>query len=231
MHVELVEIFRCVAPHRDSWLVAAADRTEGRTIIDGTLGCPVCHAEYAIENGVVRFDVSSSPGRESRQSRPRESAPIGADELHDDDQNEALRLAAMLGASEATMTIALLGVSLRLAVAVQSIASVRCIVVDPPDERDALDALQRADSQLAIVRATGVLPVAQGALHGVYANRRDVSVYVHALRRDGRLVAPANAPMPAGITELAHDERHWVGERSAETSAAPASLVQLRRRR
>ena len=59
MHVELVETFRCMAPHRDSWLVAAADRTESRVILDGTLGCPVCHAEYVIRGGIAYFGASA----------------------------------------------------------------------------------------------------------------------------------------------------------------------------
>ena len=42
----------------------------------------------------------------------------------------------------------------------------------------------------------------------------------------GRLVAPADAPVPNGVTELARDERQWVAERDA----VPA-LAELRRAR
>jgi hypothetical protein len=231
MHVELVEIFRCIASHRDSWLVAAADRTEGRVILDGTLGCPVCHAEYAIRAGVAWFDAPASAEQSSRESRQRAKARLAEQPSGDDDPDAALRLAALLGASDTTMTVALVGVSLPLATAIQSIVPVRCIVVDTPDEHDALDVLRRAESRLAIVRANGTLPVADGSLHGVYAGRVNAVAYARALRVGGRLVASADAPVPTGITELARDEMHWVGERSAETNAAPASLVQLRRRR
>jgi hypothetical protein len=44
----------------------------------------------------------------------------------------------------------------------------------------------------------------------------------------GRVVAPAEVPLPDGVRELARDGRHWVGERQAVP--APA-LVQLGRQR
>ena len=48
MHSEMVDTLRCLSVHEESWLVAAADETEGRHIMRGLLGCPVCHARYPI---------------------------------------------------------------------------------------------------------------------------------------------------------------------------------------
>ena len=53
MFVELVDLLRCPRPHEDTWLVAAAEAMSGRHIVRGTLGCPVCEAEYPIRDGVV----------------------------------------------------------------------------------------------------------------------------------------------------------------------------------
>ena len=42
-------------------------------------------------------------------------------------------------------------------------------------------------------------------------------------RVGGRLVAPAGAPLPEGVRELARDDAVWVGEREALPSA-PVTL-------
>jgi len=45
MFSELVDVLRCPRPHEESWLVLAAHRLDGRDIMAGVLGCPVCHAD------------------------------------------------------------------------------------------------------------------------------------------------------------------------------------------
>lgn len=55
MFTELVDRLRCPRPHADAWLVAAVDATHGRRIVRGTLGCPICDAEYPILEGVAQF--------------------------------------------------------------------------------------------------------------------------------------------------------------------------------
>ena len=40
-----------------------------------------------------------------------------------------------------------------------------------------------------------------------------VATAVPLLKLGGRLIAPASIAVPAGIRELARDERHWVGEK------------------
>ncbi|HYW33320.1 MAG TPA: hypothetical protein VE869_17590, partial [Gemmatimonas sp.] len=57
MHVELADLFRCPGDHEDTWLVLAADRTEARVVLDGTLGCPVCGTEYVIRDGTTHFGL------------------------------------------------------------------------------------------------------------------------------------------------------------------------------
>ena len=216
MHVELTDLFRCPVPHRDSWLVAAADRTEARVILDGVLGCPECGAEYPIRGGVARFDARTSQH---------------GDYAANSDPEFAFRIAALLGATDGSVTIALVGTTTGLARAIGSVVPVRCIVVDAADEDFAVSALRIDGAPLAIIRGNGTLPVARGVLGGVYAGSGDPAVYTAALRAGGRLVAPVACTVPAGITELARDGSHWVGERAGDTSTAPASLVELRRRR
>src|SRR5688572_15451966 len=100
MHVELTDLFRCPVPHRESWLVAAAHRTESRVILDGVLGCPECGAEYVIRDGVARFDERPSQGEGS---------------VGDIDPELPYRIAALLNATDGSATLALIGASPRLA--------------------------------------------------------------------------------------------------------------------
>src|SRR5690242_21064587 len=90
MFIELVDALRCPVPHEESWLVASATRMEARHIVDGLLGCPVCHAEYPIRNGVADF--------RREPTLPLEAAP---DPFLRGDATTAMRLAAFLGLSDA----------------------------------------------------------------------------------------------------------------------------------
>lgn len=55
MFIELTDHLRCPAEHDESFLVLIPDRTEGRAVAEGLLGCPICHREYRIAAGVVQF--------------------------------------------------------------------------------------------------------------------------------------------------------------------------------
>lgn len=185
---------------------------------DGTLGCPVCAAEYAIRDGVTYFAEPDSAREESAGLIP----------------DDALRLAALLNVSEASGTVALVGADVAVAHALQGVVPMRCVIVDPPAPAGTRWT-RSARAPLAVLECDGILPVPHGSLDGIFvqhAGARGLSVAVAALRPKGRLVASANAPFPAGVVELARDARHWVAERSADADAAgSALLVQLRRRR
>jgi uncharacterized protein YbaR (Trm112 family) len=61
--IELTDQLRCPADHPESFLVLIPDEMERRRVVRGTLGCPVCHAEYRIEAGVADFQGSAPPRR------------------------------------------------------------------------------------------------------------------------------------------------------------------------
>ena len=61
MFVELIEALRCPRDHAESPLVVTASRTDARHIMDGWLGCPVCHAEFQIRNGEALFTTDAMP--------------------------------------------------------------------------------------------------------------------------------------------------------------------------
>jgi uncharacterized protein YbaR (Trm112 family) len=215
MFVELVDLLRCPRPHEDTWLVAASEATAGRHIVRGTLGCPVCEAEYPIRDGVVLFDADAAAA----------NAPADAPLPHWDDGEraaEAMRLAALLDLSTSGGTVVLGGTWQLCADALLDLADVRVLLVDPPRAPDMRE-------EVSAVRGA-VLPIAPNAVRGIALDDRTatpdrVTAAAHALRPRGRLVAPVAAALPDSVTELARDARHWVAEREP----APPKLVPLAR--
>jgi uncharacterized protein YbaR (Trm112 family) len=212
MHVELIDTLRCPRPHADGWLVAAATRTVGRHIVEGTLGCPICEAEFPVRGGVVRFD-----GRES----PRDSVATPAQVTSD----EALRLAALLDLTDPGGTVLLAGEWDAVAGPLVDLIPINVLLLDSAHagshDREEISAL-----------VGGGVPVARGSMRGIGLDDAAVAngllePAVRALRTRGRLVAPASAPTPAEVRELARDARHWVAER-LPVEGAPVRLARAR---
>lgn len=201
MHVELIDRLRCIAAHEDSWLVAAVTETVDRSIIAGVLGCPVCGAEYPVTDGEVWYSSS-------RATAAAENADLAARTDADDET----RLAALIGVDERGGLYALQGAEGRFAGALEQVESVQLILIDPP-----VGALAPA-----IIRGAGErIPLATGSLRGIAlesAAEVMLEAAARALAPRGRLVAPADAPVPAGITVLVRDTRQWVGEAGARSS-------------
>ena len=214
MFVELVDLLRCPHAHEDSWLVAAADETADRHIVHGSLGCPVCRAEYPIRDGVVHFDADAACATDADAPLPH---------LDDGERAaEAMRLAALLDLSSAGGTVLLGGAWQGCADAVLALADVRVLLLDPPR-------VPELRPEVSAVRGAP-MPVAAGGVRGVALDERTadperVAAAARAVRPGGRLVAPVAAAVPDGVTELARDGRHWVAERAA----APPKLVPLAR--
>jgi hypothetical protein len=83
----------------------------------------------------------------------------------------------------------------------------------------------------SVVRGTAdLMPFASGSLMGIAVDRASGPLAQAAARTlisHGRLVAPADTPVPAAIAVVARDDRHWVGERLA--SPVISALVNPRR--
>lgn len=191
MFVELIDRLRCPNEHEDTWLVAAASRTGNRRLIDATLGCPVCDAEFAVRDGAVVFG----------ESAPGASMPAGEDEV--------MRAAALLHVQERGLYVLEAGWG-SLAAALLALMSAEYLLVDPPTATV-------ADEGAGVLVGVGDRwPLAAASLQGIALERATparVADAVRVLKPLGRLVAPVTAPVPAGVSELARDDRHWVGER------------------
>lgn len=55
MFIELTDHLRCPADHPESFLVLIPGKSDGRSVIEGLLGCPACHREYRIAGAVADF--------------------------------------------------------------------------------------------------------------------------------------------------------------------------------
>jgi uncharacterized protein YbaR (Trm112 family) len=208
MFIELVDALRCPVPHEESWLVAATARMEARHIVDGTLGCPVCSAQYTIRRGVVDF---------RRAASEVVAPPVVSDAA------QAMRIAALLDLSEAHGFAVLLGDWGAHAYELASIVELPLLLIDPPADITGAPGI-------SVLRTDGELPLAAGSARAMAIDAASASrapSAVRATRVNGRVLAPVAVELPAEVRELARDESVWVGERTAPSSP----LVSLHVRR
>ena len=209
MFIELLDLLRCPKSHDETWLVASFDNVSNRFVETGTLGCPICGAQYPIENGVADFsDGSSSPSCD----RDRSAAGHRREEL-------ATRAGAFLDATEPGATVVLGGVWAYAADELSTLAEVRVIALNPePDVRET--------ASVGLVRGVSEIPVAADSCMGVafdaWFNSAIVAAAVRAVRPGGRVVGPAAIPPPAELAVLAQDADYWVARKTP-------SLIPLRK--
>lgn len=212
MFIELVDDLRCPRPHEKTWLVASANRTEGRDIIEGTLGCPICRAEYPIREGVVWF------------REPDQPEAVAPDRPIPGDPELAMRLAAFLDLSDGQGFALLAGSWGRAAQFLRGVVPTHLVLLNPRPSVAAGDGA-------SVLEIAADIPLADATCRGVALDDAHVDIdhlddAVRVLRPRGRLVAPASTPTPAGVTELARDGQLWVAERDT----SPPKLVSLQSR-
>ena len=208
MFIELVDALRCPVPHEEGWLVAAAVRMEARHIVEGTLGCPICAAEYPIALGVADFRRAGG----HLESRPRR-----------EDHELAMRLAAQLDLSDARGFAVLLGEWGAYAADLLGVSDCPLLLIDPSVEIVGAPGI-------SVIRCDGDLPLAAGAARAMaldVGTAARVTSAVRATRPMGRVVAPVSVAVPADVRELARDTAVWVGERTA--LASPLVALHVRR--
>lgn len=198
MYIELIDLLRCPRVHEESWLVAAFNKMDGRFVIEGKLGCPVCSASFPIVNGVadLRDSLDASAGAVSTQG--------------EGDEDTALRVAAMLGLTRAGSVAVLSGMPGPIAGLVAEMASVRVVGVN----RILPDASEQEN--VAMIRAGNRLPFASGSIDavmlGATASIDEVEDAVRILKTGGRLVVTADSPLRGNLREIARDDHYIVAE-------------------
>ncbi len=209
MFIELLDLLRCINSHEDTWLVASFKTVSNRFVMEGTLGCPVCHAEYPIANGVADFTVVGESVHQLVDDSPRSE---GREEL-------ATRTAAFLDATEPGATLVLGGSWADAAQDVSVMTETRILALNPGKR------VEESES-VALLRVGSKIPLAASSVLGVALDLtfppQIISSAVRVVRPGGRIIGPTAVDAPADLMVLARDERYWIAQK-------PPAMVSLRR--
>lgn len=190
MYIELIDLLRCPRDHAESWLVAAFRSMDGRVVLEGKLGCPICFSSFPIEGGVADLRVA---GASDYDFIAESFAP-----QHD----EAVRAAALMGLVKPGSLVVLSGESARLAQKVSELTEARVIAFNP--------AMAVAESErVAVVLSNMRFPFASGSVDGIILNESTCAFVTDAariLRPGGRIVTPLDSLPPGNFRELARDD-------------------------
>lgn len=206
MLLSLVDSLRCPADHEESPLVLSADAWRGTRISTGTLGCPVCHARYAIREGRVDFAGGATVDEARVPDQPSGLDPI--------------RLAAQLNLAEPGGIILLTG---RYAAGVWDLAALVDAIYVLVDSGGAVP-----DAAVSIELA-GRIPFANGSFRGAAVDQgratpEFLAEVARTVRFGGRVIAPVTLQLVDGLLLLAQDEQEWV----AEVESTPPVVTLLR---
>jgi uncharacterized protein YbaR (Trm112 family) len=199
MLIELAELLRCPVEHKDTYCVLSPDKTEGRRVISGVLGCPVCKAEYLLEDGVVQFGPDPLLGRSSR------SDDITVEELPEPEAVQAL-LSLEVGGGY----VALVGSATRLSDPLSELFhQIQFVGVNPPPE-------VRESVVLSLLRSSTTIPLMSGTTRGVvvgqeYAGEPWLAEAGRILMSGQRMVVANETVTPDGVSRLAADRGLWIG--------------------
>jgi hypothetical protein len=192
MHIELTDHLRCLSDHAESFLVLLPDAMDGRRVLRGTLGCPVCGSIVPVEDGIAEFGGG------------------GPSDGHTGLSAEAV--AAFLGVSGPGGYVALVGGATAVAAELGALLpGIALVLVNPP--------AGTADSHRGSVLRGGRLPLKQNSLRGVVVGRDAaettgwVSDAIGAVLPGLRVVVEGGAPPAVGVELLATAEGCWVGKK------------------
>lgn len=197
MFVELAEHLRCLEDHENTFLVVMPTRMDGRTIVEGMIGCPVCTREYRIVDGVARFDGAETPPVLSFASVPVDAAAVQA----------------FIDLSGPGGVVILVGSAARLgADLAKLVEGVHIVACNPPPDVPLLE-------RMSLFRSAARLPFRSSMARAVVVGEEHVSdtwteEAVRVLLRGLRLVLFRVGAAPASITQLAVGPGVFVGEKS-----------------
>ena len=140
MHIELTDHLRCPEPHDEAFLVLLPGRMDGRRVLAGELGCPICQWTTRWDDGVPDFG--------------------GGVVAAGDPPCDAEAVVAMLGIEGAGGWMALAGTLAALAPEVSALLpGVGVVAINPP-------LTMRPDDGVQLLRSDR-WPIKQHALRGV----------------------------------------------------------------
>lgn len=194
MHIELTDHLRCLSDHAESFLVLLPDAMNGRRVLRGSLGCPVCGSIVPVEDGVAEFGGGGPSDEPTALS--------------------AEAVAAFLGVSGPGGYVALAGGATAVAAELGALLpGIALVLVNPP--------AGTADSLTGSVLRAGRLPLKQNSMRGVVVGGDAAETAgwvpdaIGAVLPGLRVVVEGGAPPAAGVELLAMAEGCWVGKKVA----------------
>jgi uncharacterized protein YbaR (Trm112 family) len=205
MHIELTEMLRCPASHREDVLVLSTGEVQNRMVRSGVVGCPVCQKEYPISRGVVDFTARGT-GDEGRGATGPTPPPSPLP--------RPLELQALLELSGPGGYVVMVGAAARQAGGLSDqMAGIHFVGINAPPDIDELPVL-------SLLRANERIPLRAGIARGVVVGADLATspwlVEAHrVLLRGRRFVVESETPeLPIGLVKLAAGNGLWVGEKS-----------------
>jgi len=201
MFIELAEMLRCPNVHEDAYCVLSSSETEGRNVIRGIVGCPVCKAEYNVVDGIVEFGVDPLLGQHSR-----------SDDITVEEVPQAELVAALLGVGGGGGYVVLVGSVARLAQDLcDRIDEISFVGINaPPDVKES--------DVLSLLRSNATIPLKSAMARGVvvgkeYAEDTWLKEGARVITKGARLVVAGEHAGVEGVNELAADRGLWVGQK------------------
>jgi hypothetical protein len=195
MFIELTDHLRCPADHPEQFLVLLPSRMDGRRVLTGELGCPMCGNLVHLADGIA--DWGDAPPSVAQTALTAEA------------------VAAFLGLSGPGGFALLAGGVTALAPALARLMpGVRLVLVNPP--------AGTVDSEDASVLRAARMPVKSGSMRGAVIGR-DVSGVpdraaecVAAVLPGLRVVGEGEMPPLGGVELLGESEACWVLRKNSE---------------
>ncbi len=204
MFIELTEALRCPRVHEESYLVCVPAEMDGRRVVRGILGCPMCQAEFPIAAGIADLSDPLAP-RSSPLAPPSPLAPRSS-------PLTAAAAQAFIDLRGPGGYVLLVGAAGRLGPELAA-ALVRAHVVgvNPPSDVAPTDGF-------SILRSPDGLPIKRRSMRAVVVGHDAAQGGWLAAALDTvlpglRAVIEDEAAEPAGFEELARGAGVVVGER------------------
>lgn len=198
MHIELTEMLRCPELHREEFLVLSTGEMTGRMVQLGIIGCPVCHREFMITDGVVEFGAAgTAPARAAEAAAP----------------SDAPTLQALLDLGGPGGIVVLIGSAVRHAQGLAALmAGIHFVGINAPPDLEELPVL-------SLLRSAHSVPL-RGAVARAVVIGAECTV-APWLSEGNRVLLPgrryvlesAAVSLPPGITQLATGDGLVVGEK------------------
>ena len=205
MHIELIEMLRCPEAHREEFLVLSTSEMNGRMVWLGVVGCPVCHRDFEIIDGIVDFTEVVTGKRQARSVRrtPAPESPVILD-------TESLQSLLDLGGPGGF--VVLVGSATRHAVGLAALmGGVHFVGINAPPDVENLPIL-------SLIQSDRVIPLRQAMARGVVVGAEVttapwVAEAGRVLLPGRRLVIEGEGVLPKGVKQLAVEHGLWVGEK------------------